>query len=276
MPSMTCRVVTTQQELDDALRVRWAVFGGELRLMEGRGVPTRREVNAFDTLPSTVHLVVYVEREPVATVRILLPNSEVASATGGVLGVEMEQRLDLTGLAGPGQVVAEAARFCVRRQWRHSDAVVLLQAAFYAESRRRGVTHWLATANLETDSEVDARLIQQAFAHHGWLSPHWKVRTPAGAVRPTVASAPFYTPEERERALEGRWHTVRLPRSPTLVARRMGARFISEPLYDASFGRFTLPLIAALEDIPISTLARFAALLPEESTYLSRGRDTSP
>ncbi|WP_318784782.1 GNAT family N-acetyltransferase [Myxococcus xanthus] len=140
MPSMTCRVVTTQQELDDALCVRWVVFGGELRLMAGQELPTQREVNGFDKLSSTVHLVVYVEHEPVATVRILLPNPEVASATGGVLGVEMEHRLDLTGLVEPGQVVAEAARFCVHRQRRHSDAVVLLQAAFYAESRRRGVT----------------------------------------------------------------------------------------------------------------------------------------
>ncbi|CAM4461888.1 hypothetical protein MYXA107069_15500 [Myxococcus xanthus] len=56
----------------------------------------------------------------------------------------------------------------------------------------------------------------------------------------------------------------------------MGARFISEPLYDTSFCRFTLPLIAALDGIPSSTLERFAAQIPEESTYLSRGRDISP
>lgn len=67
-----------------------------------------------------------------------------------------------------------------------------------------------------------------------------------------------------------------MPRSPALVARRMGARFISEPLYDTSFCRFTLPLIAALDGIPSSTLERFAAQIPEESTYLSRGRDISP
>jgi len=43
----------------------------------------------------------------------------------------------------------------------------------------------------------------------------------------------------------------------------MGARFISEPLYDASFHRFTLPLIAALDDIPTRTLERFSALIPD-------------
>lgn len=276
MSSMTCRVATTQQELDDALRVRWLVFGSELGWLPGEVPPTRREVNGFDTLRTTLHLVVYAEQEPVATVRLLLPNPEVATATGGVLGVEMEQRLDLSGLAGQGRVVAEGARFCVRRPWRHSEAVVLLQAAFYAESRRRGVTHWLAAASLETDSAVDARLITQAFGRHGWLSPQWRVRTPGASVSPVVSNMPFYSAEERARAQKGWWQTLRLPRLPVLVARKMGARFISEPLYDAGFRRFTLPLIAALDDIPARTLARFAALRPEEGTYSSGGRDSAP
>ncbi|ABF85867.1 hypothetical protein MXAN_4519 [Myxococcus xanthus DK 1622] len=49
---------------------------------------------------------------------------------------------------------------------------------------------------------MDARLIQQAIAHHGWLSPHWRVRTPEDSVTPAVSSTPFYTPEDRARALE--------------------------------------------------------------------------
>ncbi len=260
MSCMSYRVATTQRELDDALRVRWAVFGGELQLMAGRPPPTQREVNGFDTLATTVHVVVYDADEPVATVRLLLPNADVARASGGVLGVELEQRLDLSGLAGPGQVVAEAARFCVRRQWRHSDAVIRLQAGFYAESRRRGVTHWLAAANLETDSEEDARLIQEAVAYRGWLSPYWRPRTVEASSGPSFPSTPFYAPEERAWAVAGQWERVRLPRAPALVARRMGARFISEPLYDPGFRRFTLPLIAAVDDIPTGTLNRFAAL----------------
>jgi hypothetical protein len=51
-----------------------------------------------------------------------------------------------------------------------------------------------------------------------------------------------------------------MPRAPILFARKMGARFIAEPLYEAGFRRFTLPLIAALDEIPASTLARFNAL----------------
>lgn len=258
--SMYCRVATTQRELDDALRIRWAVFGGELGLIAGRAPPSRREVSCFDTLETTVHLVVYAEGEPVATVRMLLPNPQVALVTGGRLGIEMEQKLDLSGVGVPGQVFAETARFCVLERWRHSEAVARLQAGLYEESRRRGVTHWIAAANLDTDSEEDARLIFRVAAYRGWQSMRWRVRAWGSQEAPAMASDPFYTASERARAREGRLDGLRMPRAPGLFARKMGARFISEPLYDAGFRRFTLPLVAALDEIPASTLARFDAL----------------
>ncbi|MCE9672619.1 GNAT family N-acetyltransferase [Myxococcus stipitatus] len=260
MTSMYCRVATTQRELDDALKVRWAVFGDELRLVEGKAPPTRREVSCFDTLETTVHLVVYAEREPVATLRMLLTNPEVALATGGRLGLELEQKLDLSGLAAPGRVFAETARFCVLEPWRHSEAVAHLQAGIYAESRRRGVTHWIAAANLDTDSREDAGVMARVAAHRGWVSPRWKVRVTAPQASPVIPATPFYTPLERERAEGGNLGGLRMPRAPSLFARKMGARFVAEPLYDASFHRFTLPLIAALDEIPESTLERFRAL----------------
>ena len=66
-------------------------------------------------------------------------DGKVALVTGGRLGIEMEQKLDLSGLEGPGRVFAETARFCVLERWRHSEAVARLQAGIYEESRRRGV-----------------------------------------------------------------------------------------------------------------------------------------
>lgn len=260
MTSMHCRVATTQRELDDALRVRWTVFGGELRLITGRVPPSRREVSCFDTLETTVHLIVYAEREPVATVRMLLPNPEVAREMGGQLGIELEQKLDLTGVSGPGRVFAETARFCVLERWRHSEAVARLQAGIYEESRRRGVTHWIAAANLDTDSEEDARVVFQVAAHRGWLSHRWRVRALAPCEAPAIPIDPLYTPAERARARQGQLDGLRMPRAPSLFARKMGARFIAEPIYEAGFRRFTLPLIAALDEIPASSLARFNAL----------------
>ncbi|QSQ25165.1 GNAT family N-acetyltransferase [Pyxidicoccus parkwayensis] len=260
MTSMHCRVANTQRELDDALRVRWAVFGGELRLMTGRTPPSRREVSCFDTLDTTVHLVVYADRKPVATARLLLPNLEVARDAGGQLGIELEQKLDLTGIASPTRLFAETARFCVLEKWRHSEAVARLHASIYEESRRLGVTHWIAAANLDTDSVEDAHLVYRVAEHRGWLSPRWRVKVSAPGEPPATPSDPLYTSAERARARLGQLEGLRMPRAPSLFARKMGARFIAEPIYEAGFRRFTLPLIAALDEIPASTLARFKAL----------------
>ncbi len=40
MTSLACLVASTQRQIDDALRVRWQVFGEELRLIGGP-VPPR-------------------------------------------------------------------------------------------------------------------------------------------------------------------------------------------------------------------------------------------
>ncbi|NOK36577.1 GNAT family N-acetyltransferase [Corallococcus exercitus] len=262
---MTCihwrwRVATTQRDLDDVARIRWAVFGGELGLLSEQWALSRREMTPIDTLDTTVHLLVYAGTEPVATMRVALPNAEVAANQGGTVGLELAQRVDLTGLSQPGRVLAEPSRFCVLPKWRRTEAVTWLQSAMYAESRRRGVTHWIASANLETDSPEDALLSWRVAAHRGWLSPHWRVDVPDPRRAPVRPRSPFYTPEERARAEQGLLDGLRVPRSPSLFARTMGARFIAEPLYDAYFQWFTLPLVMALDEIPTDTLKHFHAL----------------
>jgi L-ornithine Nalpha-acyltransferase len=253
-------VATTQRELDDVARIRWAVFGGEMGLLSEQSAVSRREVTCIDTLDTTVHLLVHAGAEPVATMRVALPNAEVAANLGGAVGLEMAQRVDLWGLIRPGRVFAEPSRFCVLPKWRRTEAVTWLLAAMYEESRRRGVTHWIASANLETDSPEDALLSWQVAASRGWLSPCWRVDVPDPWQAPVPPRSPFYTPEERARAAQGLLDGLRVPRSPSLFARTMGARFIAEPLYDAYFQWFTLPLVMALDEIPADSLARFHAL----------------
>lgn len=260
MTSLHCRVATTQRQLDDALRIRWSVFGAELKLLGGAVPPAPREVNCFDTLDTTIHLVVYADDTPVATSRLLLPNPEVARGTGGHLGIDLEQKLDLSGVGGPNLVFAESTRFCVLKEWRHCEVLVRLQAGLYKESRNRGVTHWIASANMETDSAEDARLIFQVAARQGLVSQRWRARARASSAPPNTPSTSFYTPSERARARRGQFEGLRMPRVLSIFAHKMGARFIAEPLYDAGFRRFSLPLVAALEELPASTLARFDAL----------------
>jgi putative hemolysin len=265
MTPLSCRVATTQRQLDDALRIRWAVFGAEMELLGGITPPAPREVNCFDTLETTVHLIVYAGDEPVATSRLLLPNPEVARTVGGQLGIDLERKLDLSAMAGPGLLFAETTRLCILKSWRNSEAILWLQAGLYLESRRRGVTHWIASANMDTDWVEDARLACQVAHHQGLMSPRWRARALAPQSPPDVANTPIYTDPERERARQGRLEGLRLPRVLSFLARKMGARFIAEPLYDAGFRRFSLPLIAALDEIPARTLAHLESLHVRES-----------
>ncbi|WP_224366237.1 GNAT family N-acetyltransferase [Hyalangium versicolor] len=253
MKSLTFRIATTQQQLDDALRVRWDVFGTELGLLERPAYSVPRENNGFDTLATTAHVIVYAEDVPVATTRLLLPNPEVARATGGRLGIDLESKVDLSDLAGPNMVFAETTRFCILKDWRNSAVLMWLYAGLHQESRRRGVTHWIASANTETDSAEDAHILFQVATHQGLLSPRWRVRTRAYPKPPEAPNTPIYTPEERERARQGRFEGLCLPRVLSLFSGKMGARFIAEPLYDSCFRRFSLPLVAALNDVPAST-----------------------
>lgn len=257
MTRLTCHIATTQQQLDDALRVRWEVFATELKMLGRPAHTVPRENNGFDTLETTAHVIVYADGVPVATTRLSLPNPEVARATGGRLGIDLESKVDLSGLGGPNMVFAELTRFCILKDWRHSAVLMWLHAGLHQESRRRGVTHWVASGNTETDSAEDARIAFQLAAHQGLLSTRWRARTLDDPRPPEVPTAPIYTPEERERARQGRFEGLRLPRVLSLFSGKLGARFIAEPLFEAGFRRFTLPLVAALDDVPASTRELF-------------------
>jgi hypothetical protein len=210
MSGIHCCVAVTRQEIDDALRVRWAVFGEEMGLIaEAPGAP--REVDAFDTLETTLHFVAYADGRAVAT------------------------------------VVAEATRFCVLAPYRRAGAVEALDALMRRESRRRGVTHWIAAANAETDAAEDARIIQRVAERMGFWSRRFQALPIGDEAPPAPERCPFYTPEERERARAGDLAGLRLPRALVVFARRLGARFTGEPRYDARFRRFAMPLVAAVD-----------------------------
>jgi hypothetical protein len=131
MTAFHCLIASTQRELDDALRVRWAVSGARLPRTGHLGVP--RQIDCFDTLDTTVHFVVYADGEPVATTRLLLPDAEVAQTHG-------------PGLIHPGRRVAKTTPAYVLPAWRGSEALPRMHAALHQESRRLGVTHWMASA----------------------------------------------------------------------------------------------------------------------------------
>ena len=173
------------------------------------------------------------------------------------LGLDLESKLDLGPLAAPrpgapsgaGIVSAEVTRYCVLRRYRHTGVTVALFSALHTESVRRGITHWVAGANMMTDCAEDAALAHRVAQAKSLMSEHFRAEPLLHLTPATPRRRPFYTEEQRLRALQGDLAGLELPRPLALFAHRMSARFIGPPVFDPAFGVFALPLVAVLADI---------------------------
>ena len=111
-----------------------------------------------------------------------------------------------------GSPRAEVTRFCVLRRYRCTGVAAALFAGLFAESQRRGITHWVAGANMETDFAEDAALAYRvARAQHLVSSRfHAAPRVPPPARTPR--QRPLYTEAQRLRAAGGDLAGISLPR----------------------------------------------------------------
>jgi putative hemolysin len=247
MLDIQCHVAETRRQIDDALRVRYQVFAEELEYIEPARRFVPREVDPFDTLATTIHLVACADGEPVGVVRLLAPNSEVAQQSGAVFGVDLESKFDLSSLAGRGLRLVETMRYCVLARYRGRAVAAALHAAAVDLSRGAGITHWLGCANTETDSLEDAHIMRAVAARRGFEHASIRVEPRAPPAAPVPSRHAFYSALERRRAavdLEG----LPFPRTLELYARRMAARFIGPPIYDATFRMCSIPLLIAVDE----------------------------
>jgi predicted GNAT family N-acyltransferase len=185
MVHIQCHIAETRRQIDDALRVRYQVFAEELGYLypDRRFVP--REVDPFDTLETTIHLVAFADGEPVGVARLLTPNSEVARNSGAVFGIDLESKFDLSPLAERGLRLAETTRYCVLARFRGRAVAAALHAAAIDVSLDARITHWIGCANTETDSLEDARLIREVAARLGFEHGDIRIEPRAPAAAPT-------------------------------------------------------------------------------------------
>jgi putative hemolysin len=249
MHSFHCVIARTMQEITDAQRLRWTVYGEEEGLLPASACASGREIDALDYADGTVHLLVHSGQELVGTVRLLQPSPEAKRAERGRLGLDLEAKVDLGALAAPGILPAEVTRYCVLRQYRRTGVTGALFQGLYAESVRRGITHWVAGANMETDCAEDAALAYRVAHEKKLVSDRFRAE-PRGHEPPqTPRKRPCYTEDQRQRARAGELAGLALPRTLALFATRMSARFIGPPVYDGYFNVFALPLVARLADV---------------------------
>jgi len=252
-------VLGRTEQIEDAQRVRWQVYVNEEKLLSASTGMDGREIDDVDYLDTTLHLLVYDNREPVGTVRLLQRNAAVARTTGGALGLPLESKFDLGAFARPGIVPAEVTRYCVLRRYRHTGVTTELLSGLYAESVRRGITHWLAGANMTTDLPEDGMIAHHVAREMKLLSEQFQAELLDHQPPRTQRRRPFYTEEQRARGLRGDFGGLRLPRPLSLFAHRMAGRFIGTPVYDEYFNIHALPLVAVLEDVAALQIVSAAA-----------------
>lgn len=240
MSSCHCISARTERDILDAQRLRWTVYGEEERMLPPERNKGGRETDPRDLDDTTIHFIAYADREPAGTVRLL---------QSGRLGLDLPSKLDLTPLSAPGAQLAEVTRFCVPRRYRSTGVTSALFLTMLAESLRRGITHWVAAANMETDCPEDAAIAFRVARERGLLHDRLGAALRVEEPPPTSRLRPYYTAEQRSRAEAGDLTGLPLPRTLQIFANRMGARFIGSPVYDAYFNIFALPLIASLADI---------------------------
>lgn len=100
---------------------------------------------------------------------------------------------------------------------------------------------------METDALDDALIMQRALIFHGFVRKDLCLERRAALVPPLFPRRPFYDDRVRSRALAGDT-AVPLPRTIDSYARRMHARFVGPPMFDARFRMCALPFVAAVAD----------------------------
>lgn len=255
---ISCNVTSTKRELDDALRVRWEVFSQEKGYVQEETFRVSREVDVLDTLESTVHIVAYAADRPVGTARLLLANPRIARENELPFGIDLDLKFDLSPLHRSGILIAETTRVCVLREYRRAGAFDSIYAALRQESLARGVTHWVASANTETDDLGDARIAHRVAGRMGLISDRWAVVPKPSGPSLHVPRTPLYSADERERAAREDLRGLRLPATLLLYARK-GARFMGGPIFDPKFRMCSMPLVLELISEPVRSEMRHAA-----------------
>ena len=202
-------------------------------------------------------LLVYARDEPVGTLRLRVVRP-LDDDSEPLAGLELASKFSFRGFEEPSVVVGEISGFCILRRYRGTRVAALLFGALRSESARRGVTHWLAAANTETDSADEADIVYRLLCSQRLVSSAFHAESRGGKPLPP-ASRFIYTPEERKRASRGELEALRLPRVLALFAGKMGARYIGYPAYDRDFKVFATPLAVELAKLGGPVMSRTTA-----------------
>jgi len=267
LPKYT-RLAKTQHDVDRAQRVRFQSIARDLKIAVALDPRVGREISSVDNLETTYHLLLCRGQELIGTARLALPNREIAAVTGCPFGFELEEEFDLSSLSAIPRL-AEVARVCILAPWRSTNAVLRLYEGLYCLSRELGVTHWIGGVDCQTSRADEAELMRSVLEHRNLIDPRFCVEAHSSPAENTDSGA-FYSDHERARAKE-RPDKLRIASTLVTFTRRLGARCIGLAARHPAFPRCVMPMLAALDELPESTLAKFdlSMLAPAPGRLLS-------
>jgi putative hemolysin len=241
MPNLQLSVGRDERQIRDALELRFRVYGEEGLI--GDDHPDARAGTAADLSARTTYLVVHDGREPVGTLRLTGART-TREPESSELGFETEESFVLHGFAATALAPAEVSRFCVLKRCRGSRVTAMLYAGLLEACARRGFSHLVASANMETDSAEDAALAYRAIEAHGLIDSRFRAVPKTTRLPPYWPRRTLYSHEQRASSRRHDASPVKLPRALSLFATSMHARYIGPPNYDPRFNVFALPLVA--------------------------------
>src|SRR5690242_12014286 len=148
MSNIRLVVADSRRQVTECQRLRYQVYVEQERMLESSACCQGLELDARDFSAECTHLLAYAGHELAGTVRLLRPLA--SSARSGRFGLELESKFVLSGFCAPTIVPAEVARYCVLDRYRGTRVAAALFSGLLSESVRRGITHWVAAANMQT------------------------------------------------------------------------------------------------------------------------------
>ena len=246
MSALDCRVVRDARDIADAQRLRWRVYGEEERLLprsaciRGRDIESPRRRSRYHSPDGPAG------GEPVGSVRLLPARPGANDNLGQRLGLPLESTFALS-LPAVSIVAAEVTRYCVLRRHRGTGVAAALFRELRAESGRRGITHWFAAANMQTDHPEEADLAYRLVRARGWLDDEFRAMPRQPPPGKTPRRRRCYSEAQWRRAEGGELGGLPIPRTVALFALGMGARYLGRPGYDIRYDVFSLPLVCRVK-----------------------------